>query len=271
MNCVRLRRSSWGRVDLLHRDDGGADRVCIVRGGYRTCTPGEGRVAACCDAAALYGVAGLTKNLSQGQIKKRCVDAAADNLCDGSPVDLQSAQDVEWGTWDPAVSQFTPVSDPSGATAIRVTARRTNARGNAIPTVFARVLGRPSFDVTAVAIAARGHVISPTVQANGSPWLAGMPNGSTVPATGGNPTPATAAERLAQPDHLAADCRRVAPVFPKYKRQHELSRVRAPSAPTATPAGSFSRPPSTALTQPRRRLTPWSAFSSTIVPPTRRR
>src|SRR5690348_11897263 len=140
------------------------------------------------DAASMYGVAGLTKNLSQGQIKQRCVDAAADNNCDGQTVVLNPASDVEWGTWDPSVELFSPVADPAGATAIRVTARRTYANGNPIPTIFARVLGRTSFDVTAVSIAARGHVIAPTVQANGSPWLAGMPNGSTVPATGGNPT-----------------------------------------------------------------------------------
>jgi hypothetical protein len=144
------------------------------------------------DSAAIYGADGLTKNLSQGQLKQHCVDAAADNKCDGQSVVLNPAQDVEWGTWDPSTRTFTPVSDPAGATAIRITARRTSANGNPIPTVFARVLGRTSFDVTAVSIAARGHVIAPTVQANGSPWLAGMPAGSTVPATGGNPTPATA-------------------------------------------------------------------------------
>jgi Flp pilus assembly protein TadG len=144
------------------------------------------------DAATLYGAYGLTKNLSQGQIKQRCVDAAADNKCDGTPIALNAAQDVEFGTWDPGVGSFTPVSDPSGATAIRVTAQRTFARGNPIPTTFARILGQTSFDVKAVSIAARGHVISPVVKANGSPWLAGMPSGSTVPATDGNPTAAKA-------------------------------------------------------------------------------
>jgi Flp pilus assembly protein TadG len=144
------------------------------------------------DAAAMYGVAGLTKNLSGGQIKQRCVDAAADNKCDGSSVVLIPGSEVEWGTWDPDIRSFTVVADPSGATAIRVTAQRTYAKGNAIPTIFARVLGQNSFDVKAVSIAARGHVISPTVKAMGSPWLAGMPTGSTVAASGGNPTPAKA-------------------------------------------------------------------------------
>jgi Flp pilus assembly protein TadG len=144
------------------------------------------------DAASMYGVAGLAKNLSGSQIKQRCVDAADDNKCDGAAVVLNPSSDVEWGTWDPGVGSFTAVSDPSGATAIRITARRTYATGNPIPTTFARVLGRNSFDVKAISIAARGHVISPSVKANGSPWLAGMPAGSTVPATGGNPTAAKA-------------------------------------------------------------------------------
>lgn len=144
------------------------------------------------DAAALYAADGLSKNLTDTQLRQRCVDAAGDNKCDGTQIVLNATQDVDWGTWDPGVALFTTVSDPKSATAVRVTARRTYATGNPIPTIFARVLGRNSFDVTAVSIAARGHVISPSVQASGSPWLAGMPSGSTVPATGGNPTPAKA-------------------------------------------------------------------------------
>jgi hypothetical protein len=54
------------------------------------------------------------------------------------------------------------------------------------------VLGRNSVDITASSIAARGQIVAPTIDADACPWLAGMPNGSSVANTDGNPTPATA-------------------------------------------------------------------------------
>jgi len=138
------------------------------------------------DAAARHAVAGLSTSV--GTANARAVAAAGENKADGGPVVLVTAQDVEFGTWDPATRAFEVLtgSAQSSATAVRVTARRTSARGTAIPTLFGALLGRRTVDVTAVSIASRGFIVTPVVRADACPWLAGMPGGSTVAPTGGN-------------------------------------------------------------------------------------
>jgi hypothetical protein len=53
-------------------------------------------------------------------------------------------------------------------------------------------MGQRTIDLTSVSIATRGKIVSGSLAAAACPWLAGMPNGSQVAATGGNPTPAVA-------------------------------------------------------------------------------
>src|SRR5205814_10674714 len=60
------------------------------------------------------------------------------------------------------------------------------------PTLFAAALGQRTVDLTSISIATRGKVVNGSLAAAACPWLAGMPNGSSVAATGGNPTPAVA-------------------------------------------------------------------------------
>lgn len=105
------------------------------------------------DAAARYAVSGMAQSVSTAQ--DYATTAAAQNLADGSNVSLNVASDIEFGTWDESSKTFTVLTGSARANAnsIRVTARRTAANGNAVPLLFAQVLGRSSCDVTAVAIA----------------------------------------------------------------------------------------------------------------------
>ncbi len=110
------------------------------------------------------------------------VDAADDNIVDGSPLLLNQSQDIEVGSWNSTTRQFTKLSGPNlaNANAVRVIGRRIAARGNAVPTIFAQIFGQRSCDVTAESISMR---IAPTVTqydipATASPFLAGMPTGT---------------------------------------------------------------------------------------------
>jgi Flp pilus assembly protein TadG len=105
------------------------------------------------DAAARYAVKGMPLGPSSARGYAR--DAAADNKADGRTVELRTSEDVEFGTWDPATRSFTLLSggaEPS-ANAVRVTARCAASRGTAVPLIFGQVLGRPTCDARAVAIA----------------------------------------------------------------------------------------------------------------------
>lgn len=106
------------------------------------------------DAAARYAAAGLATGVAAAQAN--AVAAAADNTVDGSPVILDVNQDIEFGVWDSLTRTFTPLSGPqwSNANAVRVTARRVTARGNAVPLLFASMFGQESCNVTASSTAA---------------------------------------------------------------------------------------------------------------------
>ena len=145
-----------------------------------------------CDDVVRYGASGLQSGVST--VQSRVSAAAADNKVDGASLSLSTTNDLEFGTWDPATQTFDVLTGTvrSSATAIRITARRTTSENGGIPTLFAAAMGRRTIDITAVAIASRGKIITPAVNGLACPWLAGMPNGSQVAATGGNPTPAVA-------------------------------------------------------------------------------
>jgi hypothetical protein len=105
------------------------------------------------DAAAMYGAQGLAQ-AGPSAARANAADAADDNDADGTPVVLESA-DVELGLWNATARQFTALTgaNEANATAIRVTARRTAARQNAVPLVYARILGIGTCDVQAVSVA----------------------------------------------------------------------------------------------------------------------
>ncbi|HQY87197.1 MAG TPA: TadG family pilus assembly protein [Tepidisphaeraceae bacterium] len=97
------------------------------------------------DAAARYALTGL----SDGTTLAKAQTAASANRVDGTPLSLQAA-DVEVGVWNSTTRVFTVSS--TSPNAVRVTGRRTAARGNAVPLMFARVVGQQSCDVTASAV-----------------------------------------------------------------------------------------------------------------------
>lgn len=101
------------------------------------------------DAAARYAATGLGSGIITTQ--NYAVASGAENKADGTPVVIDPANDVEFGNWDAPTKTFTVLTGAarSNANSVRVTARRTTARGNAIPLVFARVIGLSSCDLTA--------------------------------------------------------------------------------------------------------------------------
>lgn len=104
------------------------------------------------DAAARYAGTGLSAGTAEA--RRRAVAAAADNKADGTPVALDADNDVEFGTWNEQTRTFAPLSGAAeaGANSMRVTARRTAARGNPVPLMLAQVVGRSSCDVHASSV-----------------------------------------------------------------------------------------------------------------------
>jgi Flp pilus assembly protein TadG len=104
------------------------------------------------DAAARAAASAFSNGASQAATAAKSIAAA--NTCDGVSVALDESQDIEFGTWDSHAKTFTSLagSAQSSANAIRVTARRQAARNNAIPLTFARIVGKQTCDVRAVAI-----------------------------------------------------------------------------------------------------------------------
>jgi Flp pilus assembly protein TadG len=108
---------------------------------------------AAADAAARAAAAGLVTSVTQA--KSDAAATAAANLCDGSSVAIDLTQDIEFGTWDDTARTFTVLTGvgQNSANAVRIFARRTAARNTAIPLVFARMIGRNTCDINAMAIA----------------------------------------------------------------------------------------------------------------------
>ena len=110
--------------------------------------------------AADAAVRAAAAKIDEGAIaaKDAAVAIAAANKCDGDAVVLDPAQDFEFGQWDKNDRTFTPLTGAAqnSANAICVTARRIAARDTAIPLVFAKVVGKSTFDIEASAIAVGG-------------------------------------------------------------------------------------------------------------------
>jgi Flp pilus assembly protein TadG len=105
------------------------------------------------DAAVRAAAVSLSNGVAQA--RQDAVSVAAANLCDGTAVALDTSADIEFGTWNTQTRTFTrlPAGSESDATAVRVTARRIASRNTAITLTFARVIGRNTCDIQAVAVA----------------------------------------------------------------------------------------------------------------------
>jgi hypothetical protein len=110
------------------------------------------------DAAVRAAAAQLANGIPAAQ--NAAVSLAAANKSDEQPITVDANLDVEFGSWDSGTKSFTVLSGASrsNANAVRVTCRRIASRNNAVPLMFARVIGRNTCDVSAsaVALAARG-------------------------------------------------------------------------------------------------------------------
>ena len=105
------------------------------------------------DAAARAAASAVPGDLAAA--RTRAAQFAAYHRADGTPVTIDPVGDVEFGRWDASTRQFTRLTGSAlaGADAVRVTARRTEANGNATRLVFAGVLGVRTCDAAARAVA----------------------------------------------------------------------------------------------------------------------
>ncbi|ADM09461.1 hypothetical protein PB2503_06977 [Parvularcula bermudensis HTCC2503] len=98
------------------------------------------------EAAALAAAQNLP---SVDDAREAATDYAEANLDPTKYGNVVRSTDVEFGTYDDSNGTFSV----GGTTAVRVTAGRTEDRSNAFSTLFGGVIGRPSVDLTASAIA----------------------------------------------------------------------------------------------------------------------
>src|SRR5258706_783181 len=141
------------------------------------------------DAAARAAAGGLTT--SPAQARASAIAIAAANTCDGVAVGLIDPDDIELGFWDPDTRTFYPATGwlESFATAVRITAHRSASRGNGIPLVFAKLLGRNTCDIHAVAIAnatfqpAQGFVSLNAITTHDRPYFVSYRSWSTTTPT----------------------------------------------------------------------------------------
>lgn len=101
------------------------------------------------DAAAHAGAMELLKSNSAANVPSRARQIALMNLDTSVYGDTVKLGDVEVGVWDGA--SFTPGGAP--ANAVRATARRAEANGNALPTSLLRIIAIADLDVAADAVA----------------------------------------------------------------------------------------------------------------------
>ncbi|HEY1628424.1 MAG TPA: TadG family pilus assembly protein, partial [Tepidisphaeraceae bacterium] len=88
--------------------------------------------------------------------------------------------DIKLGFWSTATNTFTTANDFSQVNAVWVSAKLDQRRGDAVPLMFAPMVGINTCDVTADSIAMLVPPINvdQIVQATADPFLAGMPAGS---------------------------------------------------------------------------------------------
>jgi len=112
------------------------------------------------DAAARAGLFKLPTSVAAAQTA--AVGVAAANTVDGSAVSISASTDVAFGTWNPVTQSFTTLTgtSQSSANAVQVTVSRTAAKGNAVPLLFAGILGQTGCNVNATAVACKATDIA---------------------------------------------------------------------------------------------------------------
>jgi len=146
----------------------------------------KSELQAAADAAACAAVVKIGSGVNTAISEAKA--AAAENQIENTSLTLLDS-DIEFGIWDDDDRTFAVLSgaDRATADAIRIRAVRTSARGNAVPLLFARMIGRASQDVTVYATASLSDVSSDgfvaaaakAISGKASPWNAGLPDGIT--------------------------------------------------------------------------------------------
>lgn len=121
----------------------------------------KAQLSTAADGAALAGVVSLPSGDYAGA-EAAAITVGTANHCEGVPVTMVGAEDVELGIYRLNGRTFTPVgaTEPNGnevdleeSNAVRVYTRRTAARGNPIQLTLARVVMHNTHDVLATAVA----------------------------------------------------------------------------------------------------------------------
>ena len=105
------------------------------------------------DASARAAVSQVSVSVSAAQ--NAAVAYGSNNLVDGTPLVIDPNNDIDFGTWNTGSHTFTVLSGAarSGANAIRITASRTSAKGNAIVRWFKPLAGQDTVDINVKSIA----------------------------------------------------------------------------------------------------------------------
>ncbi|HQY44930.1 MAG TPA: TadG family pilus assembly protein [Paracoccaceae bacterium] len=103
-------------------------------------------------AADNAGHTALVTRLDAGkeQAIQNAVAVASENLGSNEVGDVVAAEDIEFGTWDPATRVFTP--DPDSISAVKVVAHRDRSRGNGVTTFLLSAAGLAAWDVATVSV-----------------------------------------------------------------------------------------------------------------------
>jgi Flp pilus assembly protein TadG len=104
------------------------------------------------EAAAAAAVSTLPDRSSAHEM---ALNYAKLNVRGSDPEKVVTANDVQIGYWNKSLRTFTPKSASEPANAVRITASRVQAKGNALPTFFGNVLGMHLFDVSVTVVAMR--------------------------------------------------------------------------------------------------------------------
>jgi Flp pilus assembly protein TadG len=103
------------------------------------------------DSAALAGASALPDtNLAQA----RALVAADANMPASRHGNVLVTSDILTGNWNSTTRVFSPGGTPLNA--VEIVTRRSQANGNALPAIFAMMIGKTSFDVVARAVATTG-------------------------------------------------------------------------------------------------------------------
>jgi Flp pilus assembly protein TadG len=152
------------------------------------------QLQAAADAAARYGVTGVKHEINDVNASEGMARALLrENKIDASYL-LDTQSTVEYGEWSTSTRKFKNKNETEKRNAVRVTVRCNAATGTAIPLVFGTLIGKPTQDITATAVAMiednslaneDEHYQQRYVPATSNLWLSGMPAGTL--ASVGNP------------------------------------------------------------------------------------